>query len=243
MSKQNQNKNKTKSRHSQIDPGYLFDLAHKQCNGIIKGWFHYLTSESKGRFLFSNILMFGSTYHGSDSIITSRPGGRWFHTFFVILRDGKLGGGWYLIKVCDVTVKKISMKFFCIIKEKIACMECVIQSSMFYSFYLFLSILLCNIDSALVSDSNAYIWISNYIQMFEFIFEIFLLILLSFLNPKILFFIGKGGGVCAVCVTERKKGFVKKRDKAWWWGVGGSKKAILAWRNYWIAPWCESNFL
>ena len=50
--------------------------------------------------------------------------------------------------------------------------------------------------------------------MFEFIFEIFLLLVLSFLNPKILFFIGKGGGVCAVCVTERKKGFVKKRDKA-----------------------------
>ena len=55
------------------------------------------------------------------------------------------------------------------IKEKIAYMECVIQSSMFYSFYLFLSILLCNADGALVSDSNAYIWISNCIQMFEFI--------------------------------------------------------------------------
>ena len=46
-------------------------------------------------------------------------------------------------------------------------MECVIQSSMFYSFYLFLSIILCNIDSALVSDSNAYISISNCIQMFQ----------------------------------------------------------------------------
>ena len=92
-----------------------------------------------------------------DSIITSRPGGRWVYTFFVILRDGKLGGGWYLIKVRDVTVKKNSMKFFRIIKEKISYMECVIQSSMFYSFYWFLSILLCNVDSALVSDSNAYI--------------------------------------------------------------------------------------
>ena len=40
---------------------------------------------------------------------------------------------------------------------------------MFYSFYLFLSILLCNVDSFLASDSNAYIWISNCIQMFEFI--------------------------------------------------------------------------
>ena len=50
-------------------------------------------------------------------------------------------------------------------------MERVIQSSMFYNFYLFLSILLCNVDSALVSDSNAYIWISNCIQMFKFMFE------------------------------------------------------------------------
>ena len=64
----------------------------------------------------------------SDSVITSRPGGL-FYTFFVILRDGKLGrgrsgrggrGGWCLIKVRDVTVKKISIKYFCIIKEKIA---------------------------------------------------------------------------------------------------------------------------
>ena len=38
---------------------------------------------------------------------------------------------------------------------------------MFYNFYLFLSILLCNVDSALVSDSNTYIWISNCIPMFE----------------------------------------------------------------------------
>ena len=51
------------------------------------------------------------------------------------------------------------MKYFCIIQENIAYMECVIQSSMFYSFYLFLSVLLGNVDSAVVSDSNAYIWI------------------------------------------------------------------------------------
>ena len=39
---------------------------------------------------------------------------------------------------------------------------------MLYSFYLFLSILPCNVDSASVSDSqNAYIWISNFIQMFK----------------------------------------------------------------------------
>ena len=59
------------------------------------------------------------------------------------------------------------MKYFCIIKEKIAYEECVIQSNMFYSFYFFLSILLSIEDSALVSDSNAYILISNCIQMFE----------------------------------------------------------------------------
>ena len=32
---------------------------------------------------------------------------------------------------------------------------------------------------------------------------------------------------------------MNKCDKAWWWGggeVGGLKKAILAWRNYWIIP-------
>ena len=34
----------------------LFDLPHKQCNGIIKGWLHCLTSESKGRFLVNNKL-------------------------------------------------------------------------------------------------------------------------------------------------------------------------------------------
>ena len=60
------------------------------------------------------------------------------------------------------------MKYFCIIKEKIAYKECIIQCSMFHSFYLFLSILLCNVDSASVSDSNAYIRVSNCIQMFKF---------------------------------------------------------------------------
>ena len=95
---------------------------------------------------------------------------RWVYTVFVILRDGKLGGGWYLISPWRHS-KKNSKKYFCIIKEKIAYIECAIQSSMFYRFYLFLSILLCNVDSALVSDSNAYIGISNCIQIFEFMFE------------------------------------------------------------------------
>ena len=106
-------------------------------------------------------------YLKGDSIITSHPGGRWVYTFFVILPDGKFGGGWYLIKVRTVTVTKIFNEVFWIIKENIAYMECLIQSSTFYSFYLFYSILLCNADRALVSDSNTYIWISNCIQIFE----------------------------------------------------------------------------
>ena len=131
------------------------------------------------------------------------------------------------------------MKYFCIIKEKIAYMECVIQSNIFYIFHLFLSILPCNVDSALVSDSNVYIWFSNCIQMFKciqllssdnndmfcylnilsflccwYLIEIYiyiyiyikrkeiaLLLLLSFLNPKISFFIGKGVGVFALSVA------------------------------------------
>ena len=47
-------KSNTKSRPIQID------LAQKQCNGIIKRWLHCLTSESKGKFIFNNILMFDS---------------------------------------------------------------------------------------------------------------------------------------------------------------------------------------
>ena len=48
-----------------------------------------------------------------DSIIASRPRGRWVYTFFLILRDGKLGGGRYLIRVRDITVKN-SIKYFSI---------------------------------------------------------------------------------------------------------------------------------
>ena len=39
-------------------------------------------------------------------VVRRGDGGRWVYRFFVILRDGKLGGGWYLIKVRDITVKK-----------------------------------------------------------------------------------------------------------------------------------------
>ena len=35
----------------------LIDFANKQCSGIIKGWLHCLTSESKGRFLAHDILL------------------------------------------------------------------------------------------------------------------------------------------------------------------------------------------
>ena len=40
----------------------FFILPHKQYNGIIKGWLHSLASESKGRILVNNILMFGSAW-------------------------------------------------------------------------------------------------------------------------------------------------------------------------------------
>ena len=52
MNERFKNKNKIKSRDIQID-----DLAHKNYNGIIKGWRHWLTSESKGRFLVNNLLI------------------------------------------------------------------------------------------------------------------------------------------------------------------------------------------
>ena len=51
------NKNKTKSRHIQID-----DLAHKKCNGIIKDWHHCLTSVSKGRLFVNNKLISRSAW-------------------------------------------------------------------------------------------------------------------------------------------------------------------------------------
>ena len=55
-------KSKQKQKHSNW-PGILsFDLAHKQCKGIIKEWLHCPISELKGRFLVNNILMFGSAW-------------------------------------------------------------------------------------------------------------------------------------------------------------------------------------
>ena len=40
------------------------------------------------------------------------------------------------------------------------------------------------------------------------------------------------GGICAKR-DATQGGLVNKGDRAWWWG---SKKAILAWRNYWTVP-------
>ena len=48
--------------HSNWPCVLLFDLAHKQYNGIIKGQLHCQISESKGRFLVSSILTFGSAW-------------------------------------------------------------------------------------------------------------------------------------------------------------------------------------
>ena len=54
-SKQKQNQVTSLSNWPRV---ILFDLAHK----LIKGWLHCLLSESKGRFVVNNILMFDSTW-------------------------------------------------------------------------------------------------------------------------------------------------------------------------------------
>ena len=56
-----QTKSKQKQNQLTSDSNYpcvlLFDLAQKQCNGIIKRWLHCLTSESKPRFLVNNTII------------------------------------------------------------------------------------------------------------------------------------------------------------------------------------------
>ena len=47
------------------------DLVHKQCNGVIKGWHHRLTSVSKRRILVNNMVMFGSALAPHPSKRTS----------------------------------------------------------------------------------------------------------------------------------------------------------------------------
>ena len=61
LTKLKQTQNQVTS-HSKWPRVLLFDLAHKQCNGIIKGRLYCLTSELKGRFLANNILMLGSAW-------------------------------------------------------------------------------------------------------------------------------------------------------------------------------------
>ena len=48
--------------HSNWPRFLLFNLAYKQCNGIVKGWLHCLL-ESIGRFLTNSILMFRNHHH------------------------------------------------------------------------------------------------------------------------------------------------------------------------------------
>ena len=57
-SKQKQNQ---VTSHSNWPSILLFQLGYKQWSGIIKGWLHCLTSESKGRYLVNNVL-FGSAW-------------------------------------------------------------------------------------------------------------------------------------------------------------------------------------
>ena len=54
----NKIKRKTKPSHAtfELTKGSIVRFSHKQCNGIIKGWLHCLTSESKERFLVNNTL-------------------------------------------------------------------------------------------------------------------------------------------------------------------------------------------
>ena len=61
LNEQNQNKNKTKSCHIQLDHAFCCSVQPLN-NGIVsfKEWLHWLMSQSKGRFLVNNILMFGS---------------------------------------------------------------------------------------------------------------------------------------------------------------------------------------
>ena len=49
--------------HSNWPRILLFDLAHKQRNGIIKWWFHCLTSESKERFFVNECVPLTISYH------------------------------------------------------------------------------------------------------------------------------------------------------------------------------------
>ena len=62
VNERNWSKYKTRTSHSNWPCVLLFNLAYKQCNRLIKGWLHCLTSESKGRFFVNNILIFDSAW-------------------------------------------------------------------------------------------------------------------------------------------------------------------------------------
>ena len=82
-SKQKQNQ---VTSHSNWPSVLLFDLSHKHCYGIINGWRHCLTSESKRRFLIWLSMMSG---HGPNPIFFNkkveigRPEYSLTHTLYV----------------------------------------------------------------------------------------------------------------------------------------------------------------
>ena len=145
---------------------------------------------------------------------------------------------------------------------------------MFNSFYLFLSILGCNVDSSLVSNSNAYNLnlescsnVRIYIRMLKecvfstcswkmaFSDDVGKKIsqlheeLVNAYKKKLLLRGGEGRGCCLCWTWRNARGFswtnVAKRNGGWWGGggIGGSKKPILAWCNYWLAPEKERSSL
>ena len=66
-SKQKPNQVMSHSNRSRV---LLFDLAHKHCNGIIKGWIHCLTSWSKGRFVSNmNVWVSMMSGHGANPMV------------------------------------------------------------------------------------------------------------------------------------------------------------------------------
>ena len=143
---------------------------------------------------------------------------------------------------------------------------------MFYSFYLFLSILLCNVDNALVPDSNSYIWVSHCIQMFELYsnVRIYIKMLKDFVFSPCPWKMASSDDVGKHMKEERDfftstPILFKFKNFAFYWEggehlcwawrnarefswqsvmvvVGGSKNEILAWRSYWIALIPEQTF-
>ena len=66
-------------------------------------------------FLKSSEMKMSNDSSGGCSIITSRIADEWVSVLFVILRDENKGGEWYLIKGCNVTVKKIVKPLFALL--------------------------------------------------------------------------------------------------------------------------------